>query len=552
MQQPWQQPPPQSTSQGPHSSHPTPPPTLFMSQDQVFEQFHRFHQFQSEQLRYHQDWSRQQFQNLFMPAAVPYNQPVNQFPQAQHRFPVASYIPRHPPWTRTSNPTDHNIPQPYPIYQTHDREPPITKDQYIYSSNDILNPDVIRCEEVDNDTSSEPSITKTSVEASIARPPSSSALSFFNAQDSSQEPKLKRKPSTENADSIKKAKLDQMQSIDSDTKPALPKQPEPTVDDNNLNKTVRELNQGCEDNQSPDMHEASTSQGVANAAAEPRKNTTPTVEPTTTPPPTLNPPSITPDQEGTAMSSSTTSKSRSEALGSSINVPVSSNSSIEDIDSLRRFFPGLPNESINMLSLHRNLDLARCKLDSPGWENGVPLSEFVVMTKDQLDDLKSPEWYSTQTVLAWRASLEIPSNWIVIVPDEDPNRYPISKATTDIIRVNHENRRLHWTLTHLSIKNWTVTYYDSYLGNDVLGKGASYMTEKCDELVHDVRRRYPKRGIILSTQDPPNSTQAGRVQRVMDYRLTRCCTVYHSTIRYPQLRSVHPPRSRKVIRFSSR
>ena len=44
----------------------------FMSQEQAFEQFHRFHQYQYEQLRDHQDWSRQQYLNLLMmPAAVP-------------------------------------------------------------------------------------------------------------------------------------------------------------------------------------------------------------------------------------------------------------------------------------------------------------------------------------------------------------------------------------------------------------------------------------------------------------------------------------------------
>ena len=155
-----------------------------------------------------------------------------------------------------------------------------------------------------------------------------------------------------------------MQFIDSDTKPALFKQSESTVDDNNSNKIVRELNQGCENNQSPDMHKVSTSQGVVNAAAESRKNITLTIESTTTLPSTLNSLSITPDQKDIAILSSITFKSRFEALGSSINVSMLSNSSIEDINSLRRFFSDLSNESINMLSFHRNLNLARCKLDS--------------------------------------------------------------------------------------------------------------------------------------------------------------------------------------------
>ena len=196
MQQPWQQSPPQSTSQGSPSSQPTPPPAMqfqqsYMSQEQAFDQFHRFHRYQSEQLRYHQDWSRQQFQNLFMmPAAVPANnQPVNQvpcqFPQPQHGFPVASYFPRHPPWTEPPNPPGPNTPQPYPMSQPHGQEPPILKNQHVYSPNGILNPDVIRCEEVDDDTASEPSTTKTRVGASTAFPPSSSASPFSRAQDGS-------------------------------------------------------------------------------------------------------------------------------------------------------------------------------------------------------------------------------------------------------------------------------------------------------------------------------------------------------------------------------
>ena len=202
-----------------------------------------------------------------------------------------------------------------------------------------------------------------------------------------------------------------------------------------------------------------------------------------------------------------------------------------------------------MISLNRSLRLAIHKLNSPGWENGVPLGDFITFTKEHLNDLSPPEWYSTQTVLAWRASLEIPSNWIVVVPGEDPKRHPISEGTTDIIRVNHENERLHWTLTHLSIENWTVTYHDSYLGKDGPENDASYMTQQCNELVHDVRRKHPKRGVTMPSKDPPKSAQVSRIRRIMDYRLIRCCTVYHSPIRQLQLRAVHPPPSRKVTRL---
>ena len=545
---PWQQFRPQSTGPAPPSSYPILPPTMqfqqtLISQEQAFEQFHQFHhyqseqlrlqaefqseqlRFQSEQLRYHQDWSRQQFQNLFMtPAAVPptYSQPVNQMPcqspQFQPEFPVSSYIPRPPPWAESSNPPAPNTPQPCSTSQPHGQEPPILKDWHVYSSEGILNPDMIRCEEVDDDTSLEPSTTKTSAEASPACPPSSSPSSFSEAQAN-----LKRKPSTESTNTLKKAKIDQMQRIDSETKPTLPKQSEPTVDNNNPNKTVRELNQGCEDQQSPGVDEASASQNVAHAAAEPQNNTTVTVEPISTSPPMLNPPPRTSDRKDTTMTSSTNSESRSESLSSNIKVHISLNSSIEDINSPRQVFSGLSKESDRRLSTY--LELARCRLNKPGWENGVPLGDFVIVTKEHLDDLKSPEWYSTQTILAWRASLEIPSNWIVVVTDEDPSRHPISEGTTDIIRVNYEGKRLHWTLTHLSIKNWTVTYYDSYLGNDDLKKDDSYIAEQCDDLIHDMRREYSKHGITMPSKDPPISAQVSRLQRIIDYRLIQNCSV---------------------------
>ena len=235
---------------------------------------------------------------------------------------------------RFTQPTQFKHSPTYPISQPYGQfqEPPILQGRHVYSSNGILNPDIIRCQEIDDDAPSEPSTTKKSVGSSTACLPSSSASSSSKAQDGSQEPKLKRKISTENVDTLKKAKIVQMQSMDSETKPAIPKHPGPMVDGKDSKQTVRELDQSFKDDQNPGVHKASTSQDVANAAAEPQNNTNATVEPTSSSLQNLNTPLRTPDQQDTTMSTPTTSKSRSESLISRINVPVSSNSSIEGIN----------------------------------------------------------------------------------------------------------------------------------------------------------------------------------------------------------------------------
>ena len=97
----------------------------------------------------------------------------------------------------------------------------------------------------------------------------------------------------------------------------------------------------------------------------------------------------------------------------------------------------------------RAVEDAKNKLDNPAWKAMGSLGdEFSCVTKELLDQFIPPEWYSVQLILAWRASLSIPSNWVILVQDELLSRHPISDDTTDIVKVNMEEGRRHITTTH--------------------------------------------------------------------------------------------------------
>ena len=162
----------------------------------------------------------------------------------------------------------------------------------------------------------------------------------------------------------------------------------------------------------------------------------------------------------------------------------------------------LSKDNINKLVLECTIQLAESKFDDPEWREGVPLDEFVVVLGEHFTDLRPPNWYSAQTILAWRASLSIPSNWIVVLDDEDPNKFPISETITDIVQIRLEEERKHWTVVHLSIKDWTTTYYDSYLGKGSKTGDDLNMKSMCTGLVETVLSKFPKHGIILPSWDP--------------------------------------------------
>lgn len=71
---------------------------------------------------------------------------------------------------------------------------------------------------------------------------------------------------------------------------------------------------------------------------------------------------------------------------------------------------------------------------------------FNLFRKGQFKEMKTPEWYSGQVVLAWRASLAIPSNWMMLMPHESFKKHPVPNGTIDIAEVVcHKN---HWRLLH--------------------------------------------------------------------------------------------------------
>ena len=202
--------------------------------------------------------------------------------------------------------------------------------------------------------------------------------------------------------------------------------------------------------------------------------------------------------------------------------PASSNATIDCIEIPGSNYHQIPSispskEKWDKLALDCTIKLAESKFDEPGWREGVPLDDFVVVVKEHFTDLKATNWYSSQTILAWRASLTIPSNWIVILDDEDLKKFPISERITDIIQIRFENERRHWTVVCLSIKNWRVTYYDSFLGIGNKTSDDLNMKSACTYLVNAVQSKYPKHGVTLPSQDPPMSATVSYVQTIFQH-----------------------------------
>lgn len=133
--------------------------------------------------------------------------------------------------------------------------------------------------------------------------------------------------------------------------------------------------------------------------------------------------------------------------------------------------------------------------------------------------MRSPGWYSMQTVLAWRASIEIPRNWIIVVHNENAKSHPVSTDTTDIIKVCLEAQQRHWTLVHLSVKDWVVTYYDSFVGSTNETENDMHMTLTCTQLVHSVRGEHPLHGTTLPAHDPPMSAEVCQTKPMSVYQL---------------------------------
>ena len=213
------------------------------------------------------------------------------------------------------------------------------------------------------------------------------------------------------------------------------------------------------------------------------------------------------DPQTTTISSSASFSIVSASDVPEANKPASCGSTIENgstLASIARPTPsnGPSRKVLNMTAHRRSFGLALSKLDDLQWASGVPLDKCISFGKDQLKALKSPHWYSTQVVLAWRASLAIPSNWIILTPEERVKSHPIPNGTTDIAEVVCYSN--HWTLVHLSIEGLSVTYYDSFLTKDVQAKDYVNMMVNCNRLVEDVRSEHEKGEEITIPACPPS------------------------------------------------
>ena len=214
--------------------------------------------------------------------------------------------------------------------------------------------------------------------------------------------------------------------------------------------------------------------------------------------PFTKPPSNRLRQQSTTRASLAASKSRSSSTESSINSPASSNSSLNDNTVDRR-----NREAANRINLIRVVEDAKNKLDHPAW--GVIRSlgvDLACVTKEVLDQFKSPACYSIEVVLAWRASLSIPSNWAILVQDEVLSRHPISDDITDIVQIYLEENRHHFTTTHFSIQKWTVVYYDSYIWKFHRDTNQDHMFRSCDRLGREVRYIFSVLGFEIPDRDP--------------------------------------------------
>ena len=160
-----------------------------------------------------------------------------------------------------------------------------------------------------------------------------------------------------------------------------------------------------------------------------------------------------------------------------------------------------------MLKLTRDVEDAKDKLDHPTWKaKGSLNDEFACVTKELLDHLESSTWYSVQLILVWRASLPMPFNWLILVPDEALKRYRVSDNITDIVQIDFDEQRRHFTTTHFSLEQWTVVYYDSYLWQYAGSAKDVQMYRGCDRLVKNVRRELLRQGIEVPDRDPVMSS----------------------------------------------
>ncbi|CAF9927631.1 hypothetical protein IMSHALPRED_007258 [Imshaugia aleurites] len=176
-----------------------------------------------------------------------------------------------------------NMHQPYSMGQSYPSQfqsAPKFRHSHNYSSNGLFDPNSVRCQEVDDSSSSTSSVAESNNEKSTERLSSSVSLATGTTVNV-QEPALKRKAATEMAVTVKRSKLDQDAEVE-----AVPNQLECIVNGENPTDTGRTLKQASGDTlavppkyQSPVVQDSSQSQDPASNAAEPpKKISTPALE----------------------------------------------------------------------------------------------------------------------------------------------------------------------------------------------------------------------------------------------------------------------------------
>ena len=220
----------------------------------------------------------------------------------------------------------------------------------------------------------------------------------------------------------------------------------------------------------------------------------------------LTPPSP-PEYDGQKLKTATlkSNSASPESVSSSTSKAASSNSTAEgdappDLGSRCGFYTHLSKADLNNISLNSSVELAESACESSHRKSGVLLNDHVIV-------------YTMQTILAWRASLAIPSNWLVVINNEDPRKHPISRRITDIAKVVLEEDRDHWTLVHLSIRDWAMSYYDSFLGAGTKEDDNVNMTSNCTQLINSVRSLHPKSLTTLPAHDPSMTAKVSQTKQ---------------------------------------
>ena len=284
--------------------------------------------------------------------------------------------------------------------------------------------------------------------------------------------KLKRKALPDKVHGLKKAKLDQV--------PLTMRE-----------KTGKSVLQVASESRHPDN----------TAATKPQNNKVASPHQTAPLPAISNPPSET--RRHQRMSTSTPSTSKP----GSINGPPSSITSLDDDAALRR-----SRENDNREALARSIESGKRNIENPLWkEYGHMNDDYACLTEEIFREFRPTKRYSVQLMVAWRASIQIPDNWVVLVPDEMWKNDLMSKDTTDVIQVNYEASRLHFTMTHLSIRTWRAFYYDSYLWQHDAEAKDLLRWRWCDQLVKKARLNFPRYEITIPSSDPLMSSMVSQV-----------------------------------------